>query len=277
MADPIDLAGTVVAITGGAQGIGAETARQLVAQGARVGLGDLDVDLARQTAESLGQNAMATHLDVTDPESFQGFLDEVESAFGPIDVLVNNAGVMFVGAFTKESQETTDLLIDVNVHGVINGCRAALPRFEDRSSGHLVNVASMAGRIAPALLATYAATKHAVIGLSDALRNEYAGTGIQVSTIMPNVVNTRLGSGTARNIVKPLETSDVAEVIVHVIRTRQNEASVPRWLGPLSETTRPLGSRARSFVERTVGGRDRTFSKGDLAQRAEYERDALNR
>ncbi len=268
------LDGKVIAISGGAQGIGAQTAKVLVAAGAKVGLGDLDLPLAQQTASDLGPRAMASHLDVTDTTSWPKFLDAVEAAHGPIDVLINNAGVMFVGDFVKESQATTDLLINVNVHGVINGCRAVLPRFSDRNGGHVVNIASMAGRVAPTMLATYVATKHAVIGLTDGLRNEYRGTGIQVSAVMPNVVNTRLGAGTARNLIKPLEPNDVAEVVLHIIETRKNEASVPRWLGPLSESTRPLGSRARQAIERLTG-RDRTFVKGDLAKRTQYERDLL--
>ncbi|MFT5222118.1 MAG: NADP-dependent 3-hydroxy acid dehydrogenase YdfG [Glaciecola sp.] len=271
-----DITGKVVAITGGAQGIGAATAALLVSRGAKVGLGDLDLELATATAKQLGPAAMASHLDVTQADSVSAFLDAVEGALGPIDVLINNAGVMFVGAFTKESEATTDLLIDVNVRGVINGCKAVLPRFEDRGHGHIVNVASMAGRVAPALLATYSATKHAVIGLTDALRNEYSGAGIQVSAIMPNVVNTRLGSGTARNIVKPLEATDVAEVIAKVITTRQNQSSVPPWLGPVSELLRPLGSRARLRMEK-LSGRDRTFAKGELSKRRDYERDLLQR
>lgn len=270
-----NLTGRVVAITGGAQGIGATTAASLVEAGAKVALGDLDLPLAQETAARLGDRVWAGHLDVTSPSSFAAWLDAAEAALGPIDVLLNNAGVMFVGRFLEESQATTDLLLNVNVHGVVNGCRAVLPRFEDRGAGHVVNVASMAGRTAPALLATYTATKHAVIGLTDGLRNEYRGSGIQFSTVMPNAVNTRLGAGTARNIVKPLEAQDVADVILHVIRTRRNEASVPRWLAPLMETTRPLGSRARLFLER-ISGRDRTFSKGDLAKRKDYEQGLLS-
>ncbi len=270
-----DLTGKVVAITGGGRGIGAETARQLVAAGARVGLGDLDVEVAEQLAEQLGSNAVATRLDVRDPESFDAFLDLVEGTFGPVDVLVNNAGIMLVGDFAKEDQRSTDLMIDVNVKGVVNGCRAAIPRFRQRNDGHLVNVASMAGKIGIPNLATYVATKHAVVGLSDALRVELADDGIAVSTVMPNVVNTELGSGSAKNLIPPLQVAEVAEVILHLIRTRQNEATVPRWLGKLSKVAAPLPSRGRQAVEK-VAGAHRTFTQGDPERRKSYEERARN-
>lgn len=268
-----DLHGKVVAITGGGRGIGAETARQLVAAGARVGLGDLDPEIAEELAQELGSNAVATRLDVRDPESFDAFLDLVEGTFGPIDVLLNNAGIMLVGDFTKEDQRSTDLMIDVNLRGVLNGCRAVLPKFKQRSSGHIINVASMAGKVGIANLVTYVATKHAVVGASDALRAELRNDGIQVSILMPNVVNTELGSGSAKNIVPPVKVEEVAETILHLIRTRHNEATVPMWLGRLGKVTMPLPSRARQTVERAMGAQ-KTFEQGDPEKRKAYEQRA---
>ncbi len=271
----LDLSGKVVAITGGGRGIGAETARQLVAAGARVGLGDLDVAVAEELSTELGSSAIATQLDVRDPESFTAFLDLVEGTFGPVDVLLNNAGIMLVGDFTKEDPKSTDLMIDVNIRGVLNGCRAVLPRFKQRSSGHIINVASMAGKVGIANLVTYVATKHAVVGMSDALRAELRNDGIQVSTLMPNVVNTELGSGSAKNIVPPVEVGEVAETILHLIRTRQNEATVPRWLGRLGKVNAPLPSVAKQAVERLLGAQ-KTFEQGDPEKRKDYEDRARN-
>jgi NADP-dependent 3-hydroxy acid dehydrogenase YdfG len=176
------LAGSVIAITGGARGIGAATAAALLGQGARVGIGDLDVSLARRTAQELGRGAVAFDLDVTDRASFAAFLDSVEDALGALDALVNNAGIMPIGRFIDESDATARRLVDVNVHGVINGSKLALERFVPRGRGHIVNIASTAGKAGLPGGVTYCATKHAVVGLSEAIRQEVRSTDIAVST-----------------------------------------------------------------------------------------------
>ena len=140
------VSGKVVAITGGARGIGKATATALVRKGARVAIGDLDLALAEQTATELGGGVVAFELDVTDRNSFEGYLDAAEKELGPIDVLVNNAGIMPVGVFADESDETAHLMIDINLHGVIYGTKLALERMLPRRSGHIVNIASQAGK-----------------------------------------------------------------------------------------------------------------------------------
>src|SRR5213078_3596759 len=120
------LVGTVVAITGGARGIGRATAAALIAQGAKVAIGDLDAALAAQSAQELGHRTLGLPLDVTDPGSFHSFLDRVERDLGPLDVLINNAGIMPIGPFAEESHETARALVDINVHGVIVGSKLAL-------------------------------------------------------------------------------------------------------------------------------------------------------
>ena len=166
------VAGKVVAITGGARGIGKSTATALIRRGARVAIGDLDLALAEQTAAELGGNAVAFELDVTDRESFARFLDAAEKELGPIDVLINNAGIMPVGPFVDETDETAKMLVDINLHGVIFGTKLALERMIPRRSGHIVNIASQAGKAGLPGGATYCATKHAVVGLSEAVRLE---------------------------------------------------------------------------------------------------------
>src|SRR5688500_6402598 len=169
---PKSLNGKVVAITGGARGIGKSTAQALVRQGARVGIGDLDVDLARKTAEELGANVRAYELDVTSRPSFASFLDSVESDLGPLDVLVNNAGIMPITPFLDETDDSAVRQLDINVHGTIFGMKEALPRMQRRGSGHIVNLASVAGKSGFPYLATYCASKHAVVGLTEAVRGE---------------------------------------------------------------------------------------------------------
>lgn len=122
------LAGKVVAITGGGRGIGAATAAVLVQAGARVALGDLDVETAKRTADRLGEAAVALPLDVTDRTGFTAFLDEVESQLGPLDVLINNAGIMPIGPIEDESDRITTSQLAINLHAVIHGSREAIRR-----------------------------------------------------------------------------------------------------------------------------------------------------
>src|SRR5215213_7798670 len=187
------LQGKVVAITGGARGIGRATAEALVGEGAKVAIGDLDVELAEQTASDIGSGTIALELDVTRRESFENFLDQVEERLGSLDVLINNAGIMPLGQFIAEDDLTAQRMVDINVHGVMFGMKLALPRMLRRGSGHVVNLASQAGKAGFPGGATYCGTKHFVVGVSEAVRAELYGTAIEVSCVMPAVVNTELG------------------------------------------------------------------------------------
>ena len=176
---PRSLAGDVVAITGGARGIGRATAAALIAQGARVAIGDIDAALAERTAQELGSGTVGLPLDVTNRTSFATFLDEVENRLGPLDVLINNAGIMPIGPFVEETDATAIRMIDINLHGVIYGSKLALERFIPRNRGHIVQIASIAGKVGFPGGATYCATKHAVVGLSESIRAELRGTNIE--------------------------------------------------------------------------------------------------
>jgi Short-chain alcohol dehydrogenase of unknown specificity len=162
------LTGRVAAITGGARGIGKATAQALLRQGMKVGIGDLDLAAAKATAAELGDGTEAFELDVTRRESVAAFLDGVEEKLGPIDVLVNNAGIMQLGSFLDEDDLTTQRQIDINVNGVLFGVKEVVPRFLSRGSGHLVNIASSAGKSGFPGGATYCGTKHFVVGFSEA-------------------------------------------------------------------------------------------------------------
>ena len=140
------LGGKVVAITGGARGIGKATATALVRKGCRVAIGDIDLGLAEQTAAALGGGTIALPLDVTDRASFAAFLDEAERQLGPVDVVINNAGIMPVTPFVEESEESVRRQIDINLHGVITGTQLAIERMRPRGTGHIVNIASQAGK-----------------------------------------------------------------------------------------------------------------------------------
>jgi NADP-dependent 3-hydroxy acid dehydrogenase YdfG len=217
--EPRSLRGKVVAITGGARGIGKATAKALAREGAVIAIGDLDAELARATASELGEGSVGLELDVTRRESFENFLDQVSERVGPLDVIINNAGIMPIGPFAEEDDATAQRIIDINLHGVIYGTKLAIPPMVQRHTGHIVNIASQAGKAGIPGGATYCATKHAVIGLSEAVRAELRGTGVEVSVVMPAVVNTELGSGLPDTPgVKKLEPEDVASEIVSALK-----------------------------------------------------------
>src|SRR3954464_6898003 len=147
------------------------------------------------------------------------FLDGVKEKLGPVEVLVNNAGIMQLGEFLEEDDNTTRRQVDINVHGVMFGMKEALPRFVQRNTGHLVNIASSAGKAGFPGGATYCGTKHFVVGVSEAVRSELRASAIEVSCVMPGVVNTELAAGLqqARG-VKNIDADDVADAIVDALR-----------------------------------------------------------
>src|SRR5271165_4991574 len=144
--EPRIIAGETAAITGAARGIGRATAKALLANGMKVAIGDVDLAAAQQTASELGPSAIALPLDVTSRASFASYLDAAEEQLGPIDVLVNNAGIMQIGRFIDEDDLTAKRMIDINVYGVILGMKLALERMIPRNRGHIVNISSQAGK-----------------------------------------------------------------------------------------------------------------------------------
>jgi NAD(P)-dependent dehydrogenase (short-subunit alcohol dehydrogenase family) len=269
---PRSLAGKVVAITGGARGIGRATASALIAQGARVAIGDIDAPMAEKTASELGSGTLGLPLDVTSRESFDAFLTEAENRIGPIDVVINNAGIMPIGPFVDETDSTAERMVDINLHGVIHGSKLALERFMPRGRGHLVNVASVAGKGGFPGGATYCATKHAVVGLSEAVRAEMRKTEINVSIVMPVVVNTELGSGLQKSRgVKVVEPEDVANAIVEALQTGRVDVYVPRQVGVLMKLGQVLPRSVADFVTRVLKG-DQVLVNPDHLMREAYEK-----
>ncbi len=268
---PRSLVGQVVAITGAARGIGRATATALIAQGAKVAIGDIDAALSEQTARELGHGTLGLSLDVTDRASFEDFLDRAERELGPVDVLINNAGIMPIGPFVEESDKTAQAILDVNVTGVILGSKLALKRFLPRRSGHIVNIASAAGKAGFPGGATYCASKHAVVGLSEAIRAEARDTGIEVSVVMPVVVHTELGSGLAETRgFKPVEPEDVAQAIVDALQRNRYEVFVPRSLAAIIRPKGMLPVRALDVVTRFLKS-DQVLVGPNQELRAAYE------
>ncbi|HET7053254.1 MAG TPA: SDR family oxidoreductase [Solirubrobacterales bacterium] len=265
------LSGKVVAITGGARGIGRTTAQALVRKGCRVALGDLDLEPAEQTAAELGGGTVAIQLNVTERDSFAAFLDEAERQLGPVDVLVNNAGIMPVTPFEQESDDSIRRQLDINVYGVIVGTQLAVRRMKARGSGHIVNLASSAGKAGVPGIATYAATKHAVVGLTEAVRAECRGSGVELSYVMPITVNTQLIEGLAdQRGVKRIEPEDVAKEIVDALELGKVDVYVPRELRASVTLGALLPRRAREAVSRFMGV-ETVMTEVDPAARRAYE------
>ncbi|HVK28675.1 MAG TPA: SDR family oxidoreductase [Nocardioides sp.] len=264
------LADLSVIVTGGARGIGRATVERFARQGARVAVGDLDAGLAAQVATGYDDRVVAARLDVTDPESWTAFLAEV-AHLGPFDVLVNNAGIMPLGPVLKEPAGVARTILDVNVHGVINGVKAVAPGMVDRGRGHIVNVASAVGRVAVPHGATYSASKFAVVGFSEAIRQELAPDGIDVTVVLPTVVQTELAAGVpAARGIKPVTAEDVAEVIEAAVRRPKPELWVPRWTQALSKSSLALPRFVQDAMTRATRAGE-VLSAADPAARAAYE------
>ena len=269
---PRSLAGKVVAITGGGRGIGRATAAALIAQGARIAIGDIEAELASRTAAALGSGTIGLALDVTDRASFDAFLARVEIELGPLDVLVNNAGIMPLGPLVSESDASTQRVVDINLMGVIHGSKLALSRFLPRGRGHLVNIASMAGKAGYPGGATYCATKHAVIGLSEAIRAEVRTTDIDVSIVMPTVVRTELGSGLPETRgFKFAEPTDVADAIVEALQTGRVDVYVPRSMGAVTRSFALVPRPVAEFFARLAKA-DQVLARPDHLARSAYEK-----
>ncbi len=248
------LEGKVVAITGGARGIGEATAAALTRAGARVAIGDLDLDIARATAERIGGDTIATRLDVTDKSSLVEFLDLTEQRLGPVDVFINNAGIMPLATLLDEDDAMTGRMIDLNLRAVIVAAREAARRMVARGrGGHIVNVASTAGKAGLPGGSTYCATKSAVIGFSEAIEQELDEHGISVSVVMPGIVKTELALGVPDLAGFSSITPElVAEGIVEAVSKPRLEVFVPRSAGPLLRTTQIMPRAAARWLGRRM-------------------------
>ena len=226
---PRVLTGQIAAITGGARGIGRATAEAFIREGMKVAIGDLDVEMAQKTADDLGHGTIALPLNVTQRDSVKAFVDGVEEQLGPIDVFVNNAGIMQIGPFLEEDDATAQRQIDINVNGVLFGMKEILPRMVARNRGHLVNIASAAGKGGFPGGVTYCGTKHFVVGVTEAARAELRDTNLGFSVVMPALVNTELASGTEDSrAVKRVEPEDVAGEIVWALQHDKMDVYVCR-------------------------------------------------
>lgn len=258
---------------GGAHGIGERTVRELAARGAAVVVGDRDLEGARTLADQVPGVVAAIGVDVTGPSSVEEFLDQAEENGGPLDALITCAGIMWVGSFAEEPEHSVRRQIEVNLIGTITVARAVLARFTARGSGHLLCLASAASRLAPPGEATYAATKHGILGYLMTVREEIRGRGVDISLIMPTVVDTALAAGTSSGGVAMLTPQQVAASIVRTLERPRFEVLVPGFVDPLRRVVDLLPRRLRDEVLRRMVPDQ--VALADAAARSDYERRAL--
>lgn len=194
--------GKVIVITGASSGLGEAAARLLSAQGARVVLGARRIDRLQELVDTLNgpkgaeqSRALAVATDVTVPEQVKHLVDTAVQAFGRIDVMVNNAGLMPLSPLERLKIGDWDRMIDVNLKGVLYGVAAALPHMQRQMGGQFVNVASVAGHKVLVNGAVYSATKHAVRALSEGLRQETKPWNIRTTIVSPGAVDSELKAG----------------------------------------------------------------------------------
>jgi len=266
------LTGKVVAITGAGRGIGAATAQALTREGARVAIGDIDLDVAKATADRLGGDSLALPLDVTSAESVTSFLDTVESSLGPIDVYINNAGVMPLAHVLDEDEATIDRIFAINTRAVIHGTREAARRMLPRGRGHIVNVASTAGKAGIAGSATYCASKAAVVQYTEGAYAELHPQGLEFSIVMPGITRTELTAGVEdMPAFRAITPESVADAIVAAIVKPRLEVYVPRSAGTVIGLTRLLPFSAGQWIGKRMGA-DHVFMDAiERPERSAYE------
>lgn len=185
------LADKTVLITGASSGIGEATVRELANAGAKLFIGARREDRLMSLAKALGDNVSWRKLDVTYASDFEAFADAAEARYGRIDALVNNAGIMPLSPLQALKREDWKRMIDVNIHGVLNGIASVLPKFVSQRSGHVVNVASVGAHLVLPSAAVYCGTKYAVWAISEGLRQEH--DDVRCTVICPGVTDTELG------------------------------------------------------------------------------------
>jgi len=245
----IDLSNRVVAVTGASSGIGEAVALACARAGAAVGLAARRADrieLLRQRIVQDGGQAIAVPTDVSEEIQARAFVERTHAELGRLDVLVNNAGVMLLGPIENAPTEEWRRMIDANVYGVLYCTHAALPLMHAQGSGHIVNVSSVAGRVARAGSGVYNLTKFGVGAFSESLRQEAVGLGVRVTLVEPGAVATELAGHNRPQVleqmakrfqgVTPLESEDIANAVLYAIGQPPNVSVNEVLIRPSGQT-----------------------------------------
>jgi short-subunit dehydrogenase len=259
----VDLDGARVLLTGGSRGIGPYIARALLSGGASVTLAARSAEGLDAVRGSLGRDRVATVAgDVTNEDDRAAMVADAEAAFGPIDVLVNNAGIESILPFTDHTEEDIHAIVATNLDAPIQLCRLVLPGMLQRRRGHIVNVASLAGKAATPYNTVYAATKHGLIGFTFSLRAELHGTGVSASAVCPAFVSE---VGFITSYVDPpvrrspgalTDPRTVARAVIRAVERNKPDVVVAGALPRLADVSLAISPRLTEFLARRMGGYD---------------------
>lgn len=269
----IPMEGAIALVTGGARGIGLSIAQRLVREGARVVIADLDGESAVRAAREIGSGAQGFALDVTEFDEYLRVVTEVEESVGPIDIVVNNAGIMPVGPLLGELRGVAEATMRVNFWSHYISYQVLAPRMIARGRGHFINVTSAAGAIHSPGLASYVASKHAATGFARSAREELAGTGVTISTVMPAAVRTQLVDGIPFKWWEKLGIIPPGWVARDAVRTVRNRPAVvgsPRGT-VLALRLQHLVPEWLWLLGRRAVNADRTVGPVDRRARSEYD------
>lgn len=268
-----DRALPLAVITGGGRGIGRAVAQDLLARGHRVVIAEIDATTGASTAEALGPNATGRRFDVADTGSLQDWVDEVERTFGPVDLWINNAGIMPTGRLLDQDPDLIDRVIDINLRGLVHCTRHLAGRMVERGTGKIINIASATAVKPLAGLAVYSGTKFGVLGFSAALRRELIGSGVQISVVLPYLAATPLGAGIqAQRGFRIVTPEQVSREVMRAIDTGRFAHVVPRRLAVLLKIAPLLPVPVQDLVDDLIDT-DRIGLGGDPGQRVRYLRD----
>ncbi len=252
-----DLSNTVAFVTGGASGIGRGLAERLGAAGARCVIADVNADLVHEAARALGCTGVV--LDVRDAAQVRAVVDGVTREHGPIDLLINSAGIVRAGETHLFEYDDWKRVLDVNLYGVVNTIHAVYPEMVRRRAGHIVNIASIAGLFPSAGQVSYVASKSAVVGLSHALRVEAAAHHVKVSVACPGIIDTPMTRGFSVKSKNPdkvksliprgIEVGECCDVILRGVH--RNDATI--LVGGLAHTLASL-HRASPWLSGKLNG-----------------------
>ncbi|MCA1830033.1 MAG: SDR family NAD(P)-dependent oxidoreductase [Actinomycetota bacterium] len=226
--------GSVTVITGASRGIGAAVARAAAAKGARLALLARAKDELEQVLSSSGGDGIAVACDIAERGSAEDALARVARELGPVDILVNNAGIGSYGKIQDTDVELFERIMRVNYFGTVYATKAVLPSMIERKNGHIVNIASINGRVGAPMEAAYSASKFAVAALSEALWFELRPKGVNVSLINPGPVETHFfearGSEYARTFPKKVPAERIARAVIKAVESNKFETYIPGWL-----------------------------------------------